>query len=108
MVVVKPGLANGGDFWMLGKNAQGGKKVLDFVLNVRRMHADNRENIGIPFRQGDCSFTAFDPSSNRDNPGHASGRRIFNHFVKVISEIRVVQVSVGIDQHRLSYHRVVL
>jgi hypothetical protein len=67
------------------------------------MHADNRENIGIPFRQGDCSFAAFDSSSNCDNPGHASGRGICNYFVKVISEIRVVQVSVRIDQHRLCF-----
>ena len=103
MVVVESGLANGRDFWVLGKHAKRGKKVLDFILNVRRMHADNRENIGILFRQGDRSFTAFDPSSNCNNPCHASGHRTFDHFVKVISKIGVVQMSVGIDQHSLSF-----
>ena len=88
---------------MLGQSAQGGQKVLDFILNVRRMHADNRENIGILFRQGDRSFTAFNPSSNCDNPCHASSRRTFDHFVEVISKIGVVQMSVGVDQHSLSF-----
>ena len=73
------------------------------------MNADDRVNIGILFREGDGSFTALDPSSNGDDPCHASVRRTLDYFVKVISKIRVVQVSVGVDQHSIVFsdHRVV-
>ncbi len=99
MVIVQPRLANGRNFRVFSQDAQCRKKVLDLILDVGGMNADDGIDIGIFLGQSDGSLAAFDSGANGDNPCHAGICRAPNHLIKVVGKLRIVEMGMGIDQH---------
>ena len=63
------------------------------------MDADNCVNARIFLGERHGSPAAFDSRPDGDEPRDAGLRRSLDHLIKVGGEIRVVEVSMGIDQH---------
>ena len=63
------------------------------------MNPDNGENVRIPLCQLNRTPAALNRSADGNDAGNTSVSRATKYIVKVIGEVRVIEVSVCFDQH---------
>ena len=99
MMIIEPGLTDGGHFGMTGQFTKGGQKVAGFILHIGRMDPDHGENIGIFFRQRHSAAAALNAGADGDDAGHPGLGSTGDHGIKIRGKIRIVEVGVGINEH---------
>ncbi len=99
-VAIDPRFADRDDFGVAG---EGGQIVADVVRGfggVVWMPADDGEDFGILFGNGDASATAFEVGADGDDSGDASLFGAIEKLGEIVLELGKVQVRVGIVEDR--------
>ena len=99
-MIVQPGLANGGDPRTFRQLAQRRDDIVARLFGVVGMNADDGKNVRIFLRQLDRAPAALDRSADREDPRYARFGGAREDVVKIGCEVRVIEVRVGVDQHR--------
>ena len=101
IMIVEPGLADGGDpRGLFASSRNGVDDIVARLFRVVGMNADDRENIRIFFREFDRAPAAFKRGADREDARHTGFGCAREDVLKISCEVRVVEVGVGIDKHR--------
>ena len=102
-MIIEPGLADRRDAPTFRQLTQRGDDIIPRLFRVIGMNADDRENIRILFRELDRAPAAFKRGADRYDARDAGFGSACEDVLKISCEIRVVEVSVGIDAGKIRF-----
>jgi len=97
-MIIETGLADGGDFRMLGELAKRGDPILRGFHGGGGVDADDRVDLRIAIRQRDGAGASLHGGPNAVEAGDAGRRSAFKDAGKVVGEFGKIEMGVGIGE----------
>src|ERR1700730_4101387 len=98
-MIIQAGLADRDDARALGELAQRCDYIFAGFLGIRRMNADDSEDIRIFVGKIDRAPAALDGGPNRNNARDASLGCASQHIIKIVRKIGVIEMRVSFYEH---------